>query len=118
MKIFRFDREVGRGVDQYQSSGFTISRVAQWFGDAVIHCAYLGTNGVIGYHQAVMPQLFLVVQGEGWARGEAPVKTPIQAGQAAFWEKEEWHESGTDTGMVAILIEGTNLDPSKFMPPV
>jgi hypothetical protein len=118
MKIFRFDREVGRAVDQYQSSGFTISRVAQLFDDAVIHCAYLDANGVIGYHQAVMPQLFLVVQGEGWVRGEVPAKTPVQAGQAAFWEKEEWHESGTDTGMVAILIEGTNFDPSKSMPPV
>jgi hypothetical protein len=39
-------------------------------------------------------------------------------GQAAFWKKEEWHESGTETGMVAVIIEGVNFDPAKLMPPV
>jgi hypothetical protein len=118
MKLFRFDPEVGRSIDQYHSEGFIISRIAELFEAAIVHCAYLNANGVIGYHQAVMPQLFLVVQGDGWVRGRSPTKTSIQAGQAAYWEKDEWHESGTDGGMTVILIEGTNLDPSKFMPPV
>jgi quercetin dioxygenase-like cupin family protein len=63
-------------------------------------------------------QLFLVLQGEGWMRGETSKQTSIQAGQAAHWEGGEWHESGTETGMTAIIFEGGSVDPAKRMPPV
>lgn len=33
----------------------------------------------------------------------------IQAGQAAFGEKGEKHETTTDTGLKAVVIEGENL---------
>ncbi|HET9910919.1 MAG TPA: hypothetical protein VFQ13_03465 [Anaerolineales bacterium] len=116
MKIFRFGSEVGRSIDHYKSSGFIISKVVHLFDDAFVNCAYLNANGSIGYHQATIPQLFLVVQGEGWVRGEAPDKISIKAGQAVYWKKGEWHESGTETGMTAIIIEGLNFDPAKLMP--
>ena len=118
MKLFRFDPEIGRMIDQYSSSGVILSKVVHLFGEAVVSCAYLDANGVIGYHQATIPQLFLVVQGEGWVRAESSGKTSIKAGQAAYWEKGEWHESGTQTGMAVIIIEGVNFDPAKLMPPV
>ena len=41
---------------------------------------------------------------------------PIRAGQAAFWENGEWHSAGSDTGMIAIVVEGESLDPGQFMP--
>ena len=116
MKIFRFGPKVGRNIDQYNSSGFIISRIAHLSGEVFINCAYLSPQGSIGYHQATIAQLFLVVQGEGWVRGEAPDRTQIQAGQAAYWERGEWHGSGTEAGMTAIIIEGANLDPAKLMP--
>jgi hypothetical protein len=116
MKIFRFDPEVGKSIDRFNSSGFIISRVVQLFDEAVVNCAYLSWNGVIGYHKATIPQLFLVVHGEGWVRAETSDKTSIKAGQAAYWEKGESHESGTETGMTVIIIEGLNFDPAKLMP--
>jgi len=118
MKIFRFGSEVGKGIDHYGSSGFVVSRVVHLSDEAVVNCAYLDAKGVIGYHQATVPQLFLVVRGDGWVRGESAGKTPVKAGQAAHWEKGEWHESGTETGMTAIIIEGSGFDPAKLMPPV
>jgi quercetin dioxygenase-like cupin family protein len=118
MKLFRFDPEVGRNIHKYSSSGFTISNVVHLPEEAVIHCAYLEPNGMIGYHQTPIPQLFLVVQGEGWVRGESPGRIAIRAGQAAYWEKDEWHEAGTEIGMTAVIIEGTGSDPLKQMPPV
>lgn len=118
MKLFRFDPEAGRNIDKYQSSRFIISRVVHLFDEATIHCAYLDANGLIGYHQAADFQLLLVVQGTGWVRGEASEKTSIKAGQAAYWDKGEWHESGTETGMIAIIIESVNINPAKLMPPV
>ncbi|ENQ3080120.1 hypothetical protein ACEOWG_003399 [Bacillus cereus] len=41
--------------------------------------------------------------------GENKEKIPIQAGQAAFWEKGENHETSTKTGLMAIVIEGEDL---------
>ena len=116
MKLFRFDVGVGENIDRYASSGFVISKIVRLSDEAFVNCAYLNANGVIGYHQTVGHQLFLVVEGKGWVRGAEPDKTPITAGQAAYWEKGEWHESETKTGMTAILIEGEKLDLSKLIP--
>ena len=110
MKIFRFDPETGKNIDHYNSSGFILTRVAHLLEEAVIQCAYLEPNGLIGYHQATVPQVFLVVQGEGWVRGQALERTKIQTGQGAYWEQGEWHEAGTETGMTAIMIEAVHLN--------
>lgn len=115
MKLFRFDPGVGKSVDAYESSGFVISRIARLYDEAVINCAYLKPNGVIGFHKATIPQLFLVVQGEGWVRDGFSERVSIRTGTAAFWEKEEWHESGTETGMTAIILEGVKIDISKLI---
>jgi quercetin dioxygenase-like cupin family protein len=116
MKILRFDRGLGKPIDRYRSTGFLLSPVVHLFGEAVVNCAYLEVNGVIGYHQAAASQLFLVMQGEGWVRGESSERIHIQSGQAAYWESGEWHESGTETGMTAIIIEAANIDLSKLTP--
>jgi hypothetical protein len=61
MRIYRFDPDVGRRIDQYESSGSVISKIAHLVDEAVVNCAHLDSGGVIGYHQATLPQLFLVV---------------------------------------------------------
>jgi hypothetical protein len=118
MKLYRFDAEVGKSIDLFDSSSFVISKIVHLFEGAVIQCAHLGINGVIGYHQTTVHQLFLVVQGAGWVRGVAPDRTPITACQAAYWEKDEWHESGSESGMTVILIEGMKLNLTGLVPVV
>lgn len=118
MKIYRFDSDVGRRIDRYESSRFVISKIVHLVDEAVVNCAHLDSGGVIGYHQTMLRQLFLVVQGQGWVRGESARRIPIQAGQASYWEKGEWHESGTETGMTVIIIEGSKFDPAELMPTV
>lgn len=117
MKIYRFDAETGVQIDQYGSLNLILSRVAYLTSNAWISCMHIGANGLVGYHQATTPQLFLVVDGEGWVRGESPERIAITAGCAAFWEKDEWHESGTKSGMTAVVIEieSEAFDPSEFM---
>ena len=110
MKIYRFDRETGKVIDRYNSSGFTLTRVAHLLEETMIQCAYLAPDGLIGYHQATVPQLFLVVQGEGWVRGQGLERTIIHSGQGAYWEEGEWHEAGTETGMTAIIFESVRFD--------
>ena len=115
MKIFRFDAQIGREIHQYESLNVIMSRIVQTSQGAHIGCMQMDAGGVVGYHQAGMPQLFLVVQGEGWVTDESRQRVPIKAGQAAFWTAGEWHESGTDTGMMAIVIETNEMDPSLSM---
>ncbi|MFS1513715.1 cupin domain-containing protein [Chengkuizengella sp. SCS-71B] len=76
---------------------------------------FIGRDGIVGHHQAVGAQLFLVVKGEGFVRGKEGVKTPIKEGQAAFWEPGEWHETTSDKGMTAIVIEGEDIDLSALV---
>lgn len=116
MRLFRFDAVVGRPIDQFGSAQLMLSPIARTSGQVQIACMHIGPAGVVGFHQAEPAQLFLVVAGEGWVRSENPERVPIQAGQAAFWESGEWHESGSHTGMTAIVIESETLDPGQYMP--
>ncbi len=116
MKIFRFDRETAKSIDRYNSTGFTLSRVVHLLEETMIQCAYLEPHGGIGYHQATVPQLFMVVQGEGWVRGETQEITRIQAGEGAYWEEGEGHEAGTETGLTAIIIEAVHFDLFDWVP--
>ncbi|MCB9451900.1 MAG: cupin domain-containing protein [Anaerolineaceae bacterium] len=111
MQIHRFDAPIGRLIDRFESSGATVTLVAKptTLQAVIMHIA---PRGVVGYHQAIHNQLFLVVSGEGWVRGETPERTPIQAGEAAFWSAGEWHESGSETGMITVVLEGPELAPA------
>lgn len=64
-------------------------------------------------YQGVGPQL---VQGEGWVRGKDQPRIPVHAGQNVYWEHGEWHETGSESGMTAIVVEGSAVEPERFMP--
>lgn len=115
MRFFRFDADVSRPIEQFGSVNLLMARIVQTTGQVRIGCMHLGPEGTIGYHQALTPQLFLVVAGAGQVRGATPETHAISAGQAAFWEEGEWHAAATDGGMVAIVIEGEALDPAALM---
>jgi quercetin dioxygenase-like cupin family protein len=116
VRTFGFGADAGRHVDQH-GSDFVISRLVH--SDAVhIACMRLGPGGRVGYHPAATYQLFAIVEGEGWVRGETGDSVPVRTGQAAFWEPGERHAAGTDTGMVAMVVEGDVLAvrPEKLGP--
>lgn len=116
MKVFRFDPAAGKEIEQFGSVKAIISRILHLETEAEISSVYIRPNGKIGYHQAVTPQLFLLVQGTGWIKGATEEKLSVREGQAIFWEQGEWHESGSETGMTAVIIEGINIDPAELMP--
>jgi quercetin dioxygenase-like cupin family protein len=92
-----------------------MSRIIQTEKVANIGCMHLEANGIIGYHQAVVPQIILIMVGEGYVRGEKNEYFKVEAGDAVFWEKDEWHETKTINGLTAIVIESEELNPSSFM---
>ncbi len=115
-RTFRFDAELGRHVTQF-GSDFVISRLFH-SGDLHVGCMRLAPGGLIGMHPASTPQLLAIVEGEGWIRGERGPKTPITAHDAVYWEEGELHETGTDSGMVAIVIETRALREGSALGPV
>lgn len=118
MEIFRFDQEVGKQINAYQSI-LTMSRIGTFDGEFHIGCMHLDHNGLVGRHNATSDQLFLVIEGSGWVSGESDEKVAIKAGEAAYWVEGESHEAGTfDCTMKALVIEAKKLSPEKFMPKV
>lgn len=115
MKIYQFKKEVGKKITKFVSD-FVMSHITQIEKGARIGCVHLGENGLIGYHQAVVPQLLLIVNGEGWVRGKTDEYIKVHCGEAVLWEKDEWHETKTDTGLTAIVIESEELLTSSLIP--
>jgi quercetin dioxygenase-like cupin family protein len=115
MQFYKFDKDNGKKILKFNSD-FTMSRILNTENATYIGCMYLEENGVIGYHQAVSPQLLLIINGEGYVRGDKEVYFKVRSGDAVFWKKGEWHETKTDKGLTAIVIESEELNPSSFMP--
>lgn len=115
MELYRFDVETAREITAHDSAHVKIAPLVRTGAPCQIAAFYLEPNGVLGYQPAIVPQLFCVVQGAGYVRGEDESFQPIQAGQAAFWRKDEKHETQTGTGLFAIVIEGDELNPREFL---
>jgi hypothetical protein len=111
LRIFSFAKETGKAITHFNSQQAFFSKMLRHDKPIHIGCIHVEANGVVGSHPATIHQLFLVVNGRGWVVGEEGVKYDIGPGMAAFWEPEEIHESGSDEGMTAIVIEGEDLVP-------
>lgn len=114
MEFYIFSKDVGKNITHYNSN-FIMSRILQTDNVAKIGCMHLGKEGIIGYHEATVDQLFLVVAGEGYVRSGEEDPVFVQAGDAVFWKSGEWHETKTTNGLTAIVIESVELKPSLYM---
>ncbi len=114
VRIFRFDPEVSRRVEQHDSSFLHQFLSITKDGALAVSIMQFDAGDHVGYHQA-MPQLFAVVAGEGWVQDESRVDVEIAAGRAAFWDAGEWHAARAGTTMTAIVLEGESLGPAAVM---
>lgn len=115
MQFYRFDREMRRDIQAFDSKNVGITPIIRKEGFTSAGCMHFDAGSVLGMHEAVGPQLFLVVDGEGWVRVEGEDKVPVSKGTACFWTAGENHESGSETGMAAIIIEGPDLNPEQYL---
>ncbi|CAM4120407.1 cupin [Bacillus wiedmannii] len=115
MKIFDFSEKVGKKISAFQSN-FIMSKILNHKGNVHIGAMHLRENGIIGYHEAVVSQLLLIVDGEGYVCGADKENVKVEAGQAVFWEKGEFHETITEKGLLAIVIESEELEQAIVMP--
>jgi len=114
VQSFRFGPEGGRAIDAHGSVGVTLAPLTEPLARGAMvqaACFRLEPGGRIGRHRATVPQLLAVVAGSGWASGADGAREPIGPGDAVFWEAGEEHETGTDEGLTAIVIEGETMRP-------
>ena len=109
MRLVRFDATRGRELDHHGSSGFRLTPLAT-LAEGHVVCVHLAPGGRIGSHPAAGRQLLAVVSGEGTVRGADGAEQAIAAGVAAVWEPGEEHETRSDAGLTALVIEGAAVD--------
>ncbi|WP_079508631.1 cupin [Mesobacillus jeotgali] len=114
MEFYNFKKDTGTEITKFDSN-FVMSRIVRTVNPTHIGFMYLEHDGLIGFHQATMPQLLLIVSGTGFVRGESTEYLKVEPGTAVFWTKGEWHETKTDSGLTAIVIECEDLNPSSYM---
>lgn len=110
MERIHVREDLRKPLTEFDSSAF-LTRICRTTSETRIGLIHLETNGMIGSHQAVVPQLLLVVSGSGVAES-AGKELPIQVGDAVFWESGEWHQTRSALGMSALVIESESLNLS------
>lgn len=114
MEIYSFLRDEGHQITKFNSN-FILTRIAKTENPAHIGFVSLEPGGAIGFHQAVVSQLLVVIEGEGWIRTGNQEKQKISRGEAVLWEKGEWHETISEIGMSALIIESEKLTPADLL---
>jgi quercetin dioxygenase-like cupin family protein len=67
-------------------------------------------------HPATVPQILAVLDGSGTVSGTDGIEEPIVAGEAVFWREGEAHETKSEDGLTALIIEGHDLDRFRERP--
>lgn len=105
MRVIDFDRKHAEPIGLYESVAASSVPLGDGKGEAHVYCVYFEPGGEIGPHPTGYAQLFLVVQGEGWACGEDSERVTLSAGQGAYFQRGELHAKGSETGMTAIMVQ-------------
>lgn len=100
-------------ISEHGSVGVHMVEVARMGGgeDFRVHTAAFRPGGVVGRHSGRLWQLFLVTSGAGWVSGSDGRRLAISSGQAVLWEPGEEHESGSDGGMAALIVQSSRRLP-------
>jgi quercetin dioxygenase-like cupin family protein len=110
LQLVHLDSLPAHSITQFNSVSLFQSRLARLSSDAHVSIMTLNTSGQIGFHQAVVPQLFVVIKGTGWVCDVSREQIPVAPGQAVWWHAGEWHGAGTAQGMTALVIESESLE--------
>jgi quercetin dioxygenase-like cupin family protein len=108
MQLGRLEERRPRPITDHGSTGATVTPLARSATVSTVRIE-LEAGGLLGMHVAPVGQLFLVVEGSGWTRTPDTPAQPIEVGTVVYWSPGELHETGTETGLAAIIVEGEGL---------
>ncbi|NJP37510.1 cupin domain-containing protein [Alkalicoccus luteus] len=113
MKLLSFQVESGRLITDF-GSDFVHQLVTRFEGEAAVSLVHLPPGGTIGMHEARVPQLMIVCCGSAEVCGSNSRFSSVKAGDAAFWTTGERHETISDEGMTALILESPVLKEQDF----
>ncbi|MGU3647064.1 hypothetical protein ACLBXX_19065 [Microbacterium sp. C23T] len=96
-----------RMIGAHGSTGFTLGHVGYGVHAIIVR---LDAGGRIGRHPAVRAQLLIPLAGHALVSGDAaaaPVE--IRPGEAVLWDGGESHETTTQNGLTAVILEGDEI---------
>jgi quercetin dioxygenase-like cupin family protein len=109
MEIRPLDECPSRALSEFGSSGAVISFVAGCENASIVRME-LGPGGCVGSHVAPTEQLFIVLAGAGRVRSGDAAPNAVRAGDVVSWTAGEAHETTTDSGLVALVVESPGLE--------
>ncbi|KPB03762.1 cupin [Bacillus sp. CHD6a] len=109
MKILKFGKELAQEISNFNSISSFYSKLMKTESPTNIGFIFIEKGGIVGYHKAPVPQLFLVIAGEGWVEGEDKQRKIVTSGEGVFWNKGEGHVSGSETGLTALVLQSEEL---------
>ncbi|MBS4192844.1 hypothetical protein KHA94_22195 [Bacillus sp. FJAT-49705] len=65
MEVFKFGKELGQAINNYNSVSAFYLKIMKTVEPINIGLMHIEKGGVLGYHKAPVPQLFILVEGEG-----------------------------------------------------
>jgi len=97
-------------VEEYDVVGAAhAASIAFGSGEAHARVLRLGAGSQVAPHRTGFGQLFVPIQGGGWVSEGADV-VEIRVGQAAYFPRGVTHAKGSETGMVALMIQVHDLE--------
>jgi quercetin dioxygenase-like cupin family protein len=114
MRRLSFGPAAARAVADERLERVTIAPLTEPLargGAAQAACFRIAAGGRLARHPATVDQILAVVEGSGWVSGEDGREESIVAGEAVYWRRGEEHETRTDSGLTAIVIEAESLAP-------
>jgi quercetin dioxygenase-like cupin family protein len=115
MQLYAFDITTAKRIDQYDSVNAHVTHLTQSEQPSFLVCIHVEPGGILGRHRAKQNQMFFVINGRGTVSGEQGIVQPIETGQMAFWLAGEYHETRSETGLTALVIEGVGLLPEAHL---
>ncbi|HKQ59518.1 MAG TPA: cupin domain-containing protein [Candidatus Eisenbacteria bacterium] len=116
VRVIGFSRAEARPIDAYASIAAASVALGDGAGAVHVHCIHIDAGGSIGEHTAGFDQLLLVVEGSGWVSGADGRRVPLRSGQGALIRSGETHAKGSETGMIAIMVQADRLEPPGAAP--
>jgi quercetin dioxygenase-like cupin family protein len=113
---FRFDSAVAFAPREELLERVTVAPLSRSIGAGAPFQAAVfrvAPGGRLARHPASHPQILAVLEGSGAVSGPSGVDEPIEAGEAVFWQAGEEHETKSETGLTALIIEGDGLEPFR-----
>jgi len=99
-----------KAITQFDSRGATSIELAHGHGASHAYLVQLAPGGAIGPHPAGFDQVFMAIRGSGWVAASDGVRVAIGDNVAAVIARGESHSKGSETGMLAVMIQADHFD--------